>query len=200
MTRMIFGLLATIITTTATYAGDRSTSTGDEARPPRGWIGYCAENPQECNVTPSAPLDVDLTPEKLHELAAFSKRINNSVIPMTDQEHFGMNEKWTLPTDGYGDCEDYALLKQKLLIEAGWPRQALLITVVRDQLGRGHAVLTIKSNQGDYILDNQTDTVDLWTDTGYKFAIRQSQSSPNVWVKINPPELPGPVASKATKH
>jgi len=27
-----------------------------------------------------------------------------------------------------GDCEDYVLLKRKMLIDAGWPREALLIT------------------------------------------------------------------------
>ena len=48
---------------------------------------------------------------------------------MTDMDHWGVIEKWSLPTDGYGDCEDYVLMKRKMLIDAGWPREALLITV-----------------------------------------------------------------------
>ncbi len=48
--------------------------------------------------------------------------------------------------DGYGDCEDYALLKRKMLMQAGWPREALLMTVVRDKKGEGHAVLTVKTD------------------------------------------------------
>ena len=48
-----------------------------------------------------------------------------------------------------GDCEDYVLLKRKMLMQAGWPRQALLITVVRDEQGDGHAVLTVKTDKGD---------------------------------------------------
>jgi predicted transglutaminase-like cysteine proteinase len=39
------------------------------------------------------------------------------------------------------DCEDYVLLKRRMLMQAGWPREALLVTVVRDKKGDGHAVL-----------------------------------------------------------
>ena len=53
---------------------------------------------------------------------------------MTDMDHWGMIDRWNYPDDGYGDCEDYVLQKRKMLIQAGWPREALLITVVRDKL------------------------------------------------------------------
>ena len=97
---------------------------------------------------------------------------------MTDMDHWGVIEKWSLPTDGYGDCEDYVLLKRKMLIDAGWPREALLITVVRDKKGEGHAVLTVKTDKGEFILDNQNENVVAWTETGYRFVKRQSQSDP----------------------
>ena len=42
-------------------------------------------------------------------------------------------------------------------MQAGWPRQALLITVVRDKKGDGHAVLTVKTDKGEFILDNQNE-------------------------------------------
>ena len=74
---------------------------------------------------------------------------------MTDLEHWGVVEKWSYPEDGYGDCEDYVLLKRRMLMQSGWPREALLITVVRDRKGDGHAVLTVKTDKGEYILDNQ---------------------------------------------
>ena len=79
------------------------------------------------------------------------------------------------------------LLKRKMLMQAGWPREALLITVVRDKNGDGHAVLTVKTDKGEYILDNQTDDIVLWSDTGYRFVKRQSQSDPNVWVALGEP-------------
>ena len=66
---------------------------------------------------------------------------------MTDIEHWGVVERWNYPDDGYGDCEDYVLLKRRMLMQAGWPREALLITVVRDKKGDGHAVLTVKTDQ-----------------------------------------------------
>jgi predicted transglutaminase-like cysteine proteinase len=87
-------------------------------------------------------------------------------------------------TDGYGDCEDYVLMKRKMLIDAGWPREALLITVVRDKNDEGHAVLTVKTDKGEFILDNQNENVVPWTETGYHFIKRQSQSDPNVWVAL----------------
>ena len=35
---------------------------------------------------------------------------------MTDMDHWGAVEKWSYPDDGYGDCEDYVLLKRRMLI------------------------------------------------------------------------------------
>jgi predicted transglutaminase-like cysteine proteinase len=82
-----------------------------------------------------------------------------------------------------------------MLMQAGWPRQALLITVVRDKQGDGHAVLTVKTDKGELILDNQNDEILLWSDTGYQFVKRQSQTDPNVWVALGDPR---PAAATAT--
>jgi predicted transglutaminase-like cysteine proteinase len=111
--------------------------------------------------------------------------VNETIKPLTDLEHWGVAERWSYPDDGYGDCEDYVLLKRRMLIQAGWPREALLVTVVRDQKQRGHAVLTVTTDEGDYVLDNQTQDILLWSDTGYRFVKRQSQSNPNVWVSLD---------------
>ena len=115
---------------------------------------------------------------------------------MTDMDHWGVVERWNYPDDGYGDCEDYVLQKRKMLMQAGWPREALLITVVRDKNNDGHAVLTVKSDKGEYVLDNQTDDIVLWSDTGYRFVKRQSQSDPNVWVALGEPR-PVPLTATA---
>ena len=66
-----------------------------------------------------------------------------------------------------------------MLMQAGWPREALLITVVRDKKGDGHAVLTVKTNRGEFVLDNQVGEILPWNKTGYRFVKRQSQSDPN---------------------
>jgi predicted transglutaminase-like cysteine proteinase len=73
-------------------------------------------------------------------------------------------------------------------MQAGWPREALLITVVRDKKGDGHAVLTVKTNRGEFILDNQETEILSWDKTGYRFVMRQSQSDPNVWVMLGEPQ------------
>jgi predicted transglutaminase-like cysteine proteinase len=108
-------------------------------------------------------------------------------------------ERWNYPDDGYGDCEDYVLLKRRMLMQAGWPREALLITVVRDKKGEGHAVLTVKTDRGEFILDNQEEEVLLWYETGYRFVKRQSQSNPNVWVSLGDPRPAISTAAASTR-
>jgi len=61
-----------------------------------------------------------------------------------------------------GDCEDYQLLKRKLLVEAGLPRRAMRMTVVIDDIDEGHALLTVRTDAGDLILDNKVDAVLPW--------------------------------------
>jgi predicted transglutaminase-like cysteine proteinase len=153
-------------------------------RAPIGWIEFCAVNPGECATTPSAPRDIALTATALRDLVSVNRYVNDTVKPMTDLEHWGVIEKWSYPDDGYGDCEDYALLKRRLLIRANWPREALLLTVVRDRKDEGHAVLTVKTDRGEFILDNQVEEVLPWYETGYRFIKRQSQSDPNVWISL----------------
>ena len=99
---------------------------------------------------------------------------------MTDMAHYGIIQWWRYPDDGAGACHSYAL-KQRLLMQAGWPRQALLMTVVREHNGEGHAVLTVRTSKGDFILDNLTDRIKLWSNTGYQYIEHQSQSDPNWW-------------------
>ena len=82
-------------------------------------------------------------------------------------------------------------------MQAGWPRQALLITVVRDKQGDGHAVLTVKTDKGEFILDNQIEEIVLWSETEYRFVKRQSQSDPNVWIALGDPR---PAAATATSR
>jgi predicted transglutaminase-like cysteine proteinase len=159
-------------------------SLGDTTRAPIGWVEFCADNPKECPSGPSQPRDIVLSQTSWRDLLKVNRWVNENVKPMTDMDHWGVIEKWSIPTDGYGDCEDYVLMKRKMLIDAGWPREALLITVVRDKNGEGHAVLTVKTDKGEFILDNQNESVVAWNETGYHFVKRQSQADPNVWVSL----------------
>jgi predicted transglutaminase-like cysteine proteinase len=172
-------------------------SIGASARAPIGWIEFCGEHPRECDVTPLEARDVVLTQKAWKDLLRINKWVNDKIKPMTDMEHWGVVERWDYPDDGYGDCEDYVLLKRKMLMQAGWPRQALLITVVRDTKGDGHAVLTVKTDKGEFILDNQEEQILLWSETSYRFVKRQSQTDPNVWISLGDPR---PAISTATSR
>ena len=86
--------------------------------------------------------------------------MNNAIEPISNLDHWGTTlDHWDYPVDGKGDCKIYALFKRKLLIDRGFPRQALLMTIVRDLNGEGHAVLTVKTDRGDFVLDNLSDEI-----------------------------------------
>ena len=173
----------------AAKASDRPVhvSTGETTRAPIGWIEFCNEHPKECNTPASQPRDAVLTPKAWRELVRINKSVNEAIKPVTDLEHWGVVERWSFPDDGKGDCEDYVLLKRRMLMQAGWPREALLITVVRDKKGEGHAVLTVRTDRGDFILDNQVEDILHWTEAGYRFVKRQSQADVSVWVDLDDP-------------
>ncbi len=160
---------------------------GGRTSVPYGWVDFCNRYASECDIEAMDPVDIDLTPTALKDVERIDRQVNAAVKPETDMDHWGVVDRWDYPFDGKGDCEDYALLKRKLLIHAGYPRQALLITVVKDLEGEGHAILTVKTSQGEFVLDNLNDKVMAWADTGYKFIKRQSQSDPNVWQSIGTP-------------
>ena len=160
---------------------------GEATRPPIGWVEFCIEYKPECATQPSSPRDVVLTQKAWADMVKVNAWVNQAIKPVTDVEHWGVIERWNYPDDGYGDCEDYVLLKRRMLMQAGWPREALLITVVRDKKGDGHAVLTVKTDHGEFILDNQEPQVLPWNKTGYRFVKRQSQADPNLWVALGEP-------------
>jgi predicted transglutaminase-like cysteine proteinase len=157
---------------------------GSSTRAPVGWVEFCSEYAPECETKAVEARDVVLSTKSWKDLLRINKWVNDTVKPVTDLEHWGVVERWNYPDDGYGDCEDYVLLKRRMLMQAGWPRQALLITVVRDTRGDGHAVLTVKTDKGEFVLDNQNEDVLVWSETGYRFVKRQSQNDPNVWIAL----------------
>lgn len=156
------------------------------AYPPYGFVDFCVRQEREC-VPSGAVLTarVDGGPDSLAELDRVNRMVNTQIKPATDMELYGVVEFWTMPADK-GDCEDYVLRKRHVLIERGWPSSALLVTVVRDENGEGHAVLTARTALGDYILDNKNSDLKLWHQTGYEFLMRQSFLNPKAWVSLSP--------------
>ena len=157
-----------------------------QALPPFGFVHFCQRFGIECAAKDNVNFSrFDAYPARLSELDAVNREINRRIAPVTDLELYGTEEYWTFPTNR-GDCEDYVVLKRRELMQRGWPASALLITVVRDEVGDGHAVLTVRTRQGDYVLDNKVDEVRVWRDTPYKYLMRQSYLDPKLWMALDP--------------
>ncbi|MBV8471887.1 MAG: transglutaminase-like cysteine peptidase [Hyphomicrobiales bacterium] len=182
------GALAALQSTQAANAYDSATYApiGASTSVPWGWVDFCQRYAGECDQGALPARDINLSATAISEIARVNQWVNAHVEPETDPDHWGLADRWDYPLDGKGDCEDYALLKRKMLIDAGYPRQALLMTVVKDGDEEGHAVLTVKTNKGEFVLDNLNDEMRPWTATGYRFVKRQSQTDQNVWLTIGP--------------
>ncbi|MBB4038486.1 putative transglutaminase-like cysteine proteinase [Microvirga flocculans] len=144
------------------------------AKPILGWVRFCEQNPAECAVDASEPATIALNARNWQTLLRINRQVNAQIKPKTDMDHWGVEDIWDLAEDGYGDCEDYQLLKRKHLVEAGFPRRALRMTVVIDEEGAGHAVMMVRTNRGDFILDNKRNAILPWHQTGYTYIKRES--------------------------
>jgi predicted transglutaminase-like cysteine proteinase len=174
--RLSLALVALVCTLTSAAAAPRLAA----ARPApalTAWVIFCERHPSECAIDPAEPEILPLGRTALELIQAVNRFVNRSIVPRRDIEHWGKLDQWDLPSDGVGDCEDYQLLKRKLLVEAGLPRRAMRMTVVIDDIGEGHAVLTILTDAGDLILDNKVDEVVPWHEVTYEFIKRESSRS-----------------------
>jgi predicted transglutaminase-like cysteine proteinase len=72
-------------------------------------------------------------------------------------------------------------------MKRGWPSAALLLTVARMPMShQGHVVLTVRTSEGDLILDNRSNTVKDWSKTSYRYYARQAQKASG-WDRIGKP-------------
>lgn len=161
----------------------QSMVTGDYTSQPIGHYQFCKVNPAECDAHPADRGPAKLTKQLWKRVVSINARVNRNVQPVNDSDLYGQDEVWTYP-DKAGDCEDYVLLKRRLLARAGISLSNLLITVVRKPDGEGHAVLTVRTDKGDFILDNLTDAVRAFDDTGYRYLKRQASTDTGRWVSI----------------
>jgi predicted transglutaminase-like cysteine proteinase len=151
---------------------------------PIGHYEYCRKYRSDCNLRSDDTRPVQLTSTLWKELESVNQSTNKTIRPVTDQEYYNQEEYWAYPKK-YGDCEDYVLLKRYLLLERGWPASSLLVTVVRQPNGDGHAVLTVRTDAADFILDNLRDKILPWNKTEYRYLKRQSAANSGLWEGIN---------------
>lgn len=163
---------------------DRFLTVYGPAQAPYGYRAFCDRHKLDC-VLPVRDKRIHLTPERWDDLETINLLVNRTITPVSDADLYGSIEVWTYPGNA-GDCEDYVLLKRRLLMQRGWPASALLITVVRDETGGGHAILTVRTTSGDVVLDNRIDDVVAWHALPYDFIKRQSSVNPMGWVALTP--------------
>ncbi|AYG63294.1 transglutaminase-like cysteine peptidase [Rhizobium jaguaris] len=170
-----------------------------DANAPIGWTSFCTAQPAECAVREKSEEFAKVDENRSAELLQINELVNQTIQGIGDNDHYGIYKLgiinwWTYPDDGAGNCNDYVLLKRKLLIEAGWPRSALLLTVVLDHHNEGHLVLMARTSGGDLILDNLTDAIKIWNATGYTFVKRQAAGNPNTWLRLESGRTPEELA------
>ncbi len=183
-TILLLGGASTEAQTVAALPSAPAVDEGPPARPVAAWTAFCQRLPEACSVDIREPAFITLTPAVRDTLARVNRRVNARIKPLTDQAHWGVVDRWDYPDDGFGDCEDYQLLKRRMLVERGLPRRALRMTVVIDDIGEGHAVLMVRTDRGDLILDNKTNAVLPAARTGYTFIKREGQEG-LAWVTLN---------------
>ncbi len=150
---------------------------------PIGHAVFCRQFKAECSVKSTNTKPVVLNRKLWKQMVDINYKVNMAVEPVTDLEYYKTEEYWAYPKK-YGDCEDYALLKRYMLLQKGWPASALLITVVKQVSGDGHAVLTVRTDLGDFALDNLRMKIDTWDKTPYRYIKRQSVRDTGKWMDI----------------
>jgi predicted transglutaminase-like cysteine proteinase len=151
---------------------------GSRTSQPSGAAGLCQRYGWACS---NAYTTVSLNRAAFSEIAEINLRINKSVRSVSDRQQYGVSDHWTYPANGAGDCEDFALAKKRALMALGLPGNRLLLATVHSPRVGPHAVLVLRLDDGDYVLDNLTDRILPWHATGYAFLRIQSPTEPGVW-------------------
>lgn len=178
----LLGATATIEAGVIAPPGTDSMAEGPRMKAPRGHREFCLSHPSECLPLEEAE-PMSMSPRDWETAWTVNREVNHGIEAKTDQEALGVEERWDYP-GAVGDCEDFALLKRRRLIEAGFDPSNLLLTLVRMRDGSGHAVLSLRTISGDYVLDNLDDRILPWRRAPYAFLQRQSAADAADWLSI----------------
>ncbi len=149
--------------------------------PPSGARQLCRQYSWACAHKSISTLSISQEMQLVKEI---NRRVNRSTREVTDQSQYKTRELWALPTSRGGDCEDFALLKKRDLIQAGLDPRKLLLATVLDTRRNSHAVLIYRSSHGDLVLDNVTNQIKPWKATRYLFLRMQDPKQPAKWLGV----------------
>jgi predicted transglutaminase-like cysteine proteinase len=187
-----FVFSAITLSTSAPASAGAAMEVGGITSQPIGHYEFCKRLPNECSVRSGSVKPIKLTDTAFNLISRVNLSVNRSVEPVSDEEAYGRQEWWAYPSEAgqRGDCEDFALEKRRLLMRRGIAAANILMTVVRKPDGEGHAVLTVRTDHGDYVLDNLNDQVLPWEQTGYRFLKRQAEDHSGRWKTIRGGSIP----------
>lgn len=162
---------------------------GGYALAPFSFVKFCLDYPSDCPKS-AGPRRVRLTSDRMAELSNVNRAVNESIRPKPDTSKL---RYWRLDVDA-GDCNSFAVQKRHELIQRGWPAAALALTVAKTAQGEGHLVVTVRTDQGDLVLDNLRSNIVPWQRAGYEWIMRQSERNPQFWVELDGGQA-GPVGA-----
>ena len=145
-------------------------------------VKFCVTQTSECSAAPDELVKMDL--ESFAILSLINQNVNASIQPI-HKAVSGSIDTWAINPD-QGDCNDYAVTKRHQLMRLGLPSSALLLAAVQTVWGEGHLVLVVRTDRGDYVLDNLTNQIRSWRKTGYRWVKRQSIDNPQYWTAVAP--------------
>lgn len=199
----------------ATTPGAPHLVTHQVTAPPVGAFAFCVENREACGLVDAelATTSKDMSkssPAVLEETSAASDAvseqeysdeqllamahvvnaaINTAISYRSDALTWNMEERWVLPirSEGvtYGDCEDFALEKRAALLEAGAPADRMRMATAWSPGTGLHAVLILRLEAGDYVLDSVSPHILTVGQTRYEWRALQTGPSLLEWSTVS---------------
>ena len=116
---------------------------------PMGQVHLCMNRPAMCLEDAVGSPIVAANAVTLRLLQVVNDDVNGAIVSRRDEA-----DDWSVAPPA-GDCEDYALTKRVKLIAMGFPAAALRLAVALTPTGETHAVLVVRTSDGDLVLDNR---------------------------------------------
>lgn len=183
--RILYLVICLVMLPLPAKAGEMSL--GKPVNPPFAFIQYCFKNYDECSSKGRANSQIEMSSRLWRDMQEVQAFVNAAIKPRSDIENSGAQDVWDAANNGYGDCEDYAILKKRLMMARGWGAENLLLTTATTEQREKHVVLTVVTSDGDYVLDNRVTAVQPWEKLAYHWIARQEQKNALLWGAINEP-------------
>lgn len=134
---------------------------------PFAFAQFAADHPDQARPRPrtAARLAFD-------DLSAVNRAVNAAITYAPDPGR----DRWCLPGET-GDCEDFALEKQRRLFALGWGSADARLALGKTPAGEGHAVLIARG----LVLDNRHDQIVPPAGADLAWLKIQTAADPMIW-------------------